>query len=90
MDHSPGHPGIAAVSLIAASLGVMAGAIEGSHSHVFSAFTPDDLTAWTKAVLGTIFASVNTLVGCANLIAIARGRRRKPRPTKETPSESSA
>lgn len=83
MDHvQAGHPGIAAVSLLAAALGVLSGAIDPAHHGLVAAMTPDDVTAWTKAITGAVFTAVNTLVGCWHLVRMGRSvqRRRKPRP----------
>lgn len=82
-DHSspPGHPGVAFISLMAALLGGLGHWIQGAGivtaTHLYAAFTPDDLTAWAKALTGAIFMLVNTVVGCWNLVALARGSKHR-------------
>lgn len=84
MDHvTAGHPGVAAVSLAAAALGVLSGSFDVVHTGLFTVISPDDITAWTKAITGAVFTSVNTLVGCWNLVAIAAGHRRRRRAKKD-------
>lgn len=79
--HHAGSPAIAAGTLLAAALGAAASWLDPAHCGGLAAISPEDLTAWTKAICNNIFTIVNTIVGCYHLLTIGRstfrGRRGK-------------
>lgn len=85
MEHH-GSLGVAALALCAAAGGVVASTVDPSPPPVAFALTPDDLTAWTKAICNNLFTIVNTLVGCYNLLALGHSTAKRRRAPKDKPT----
>jgi hypothetical protein len=75
-----GNPFAAAVALGAALLGAAGHWLEQRHPGLVAAVSPDEITAYTKAVCGAVFTAINTIVGCYHLLVFGHAtikRRRK-------------
>jgi hypothetical protein len=77
MDGHP-TPGHAALAFSAAGLGALGAYLEQTLSPLYAAAvprwpaTPDELMAWTKAIVNSVFMAVNCGVGCWQLVAMGR------------------
>lgn len=104
IDHhqSAGSPVTAAVALGAAAAGMLAHWIDGA-AHLFAAPSPEDITAYTRAIVGAIAMTVNLIVGSYHALKIAwlsgraavvklqrLHRRRKPPKHRNTPGAGPA